>query len=45
MTIINKEENKINYAFIDSYHDYYFTILNKAILKEKLTINYNNKVN
>ena len=39
----NQKENKINYAFIDDYHDYYFTILNKAILKEKLTINYNNR--
>lgn len=38
-----QEENKINYAFIDSYHDYYFMILNKVILKEKLTINYNNR--
>lgn len=38
-----QEEDKINYAFIDSYHDYYFMILNKAMLKERLTINYNNK--
>lgn len=38
-----QEENKINYAFINSYHDYYFMILNKAILKEKLSINYNNR--
>ena len=37
------EENETSYAFIDSYHDYYFIVLNKAMLKEKLTVNYKNR--